>query len=165
MLVGMNPSSFSQLTFQTSTTKPLFRATKFPKQILVDGLYAIYLKHWLTVFKRDKMLVIDGNDLCKSAYFEVLCISKLHFRYESSWNNARSSKVCWLGGSYSARAFCLQWGSWNVLLKSHTWAEHLLQTSRNKGPYNSSSFEWNHIGKVGKTVQTVWRITGWNSRS
>ena len=48
-----------------------FRATRFPKQILVDGLYAIYLKHWLTVFKRDKMLVIDGNDLCESISVEI----------------------------------------------------------------------------------------------
>jgi len=39
------------------------QATKFPKQILVDGLYAVYLKHWLTYFGRDQMLVIDGNDL------------------------------------------------------------------------------------------------------
>merc|ERR1739838_11234 len=52
------------------------QARKFPKQILVDGLYAIYLKHWLTVFKRDKMLVIDGNDLYTSPAEIMLEVQK-----------------------------------------------------------------------------------------
>merc|ERR1712062_142461 len=35
----------------------------FPVHILVDGFYAVYLKHWLNFYQKENLLVIDGNEL------------------------------------------------------------------------------------------------------
>ena len=46
------------------------KAGNFRESIMADGLYSIYLHHFLQYFKKEQILTIDGSELSK---FYFLC--------------------------------------------------------------------------------------------
>ena len=56
----------------------IFSYLGFTENVLADGLYVIYMKQYIEVFGEDKVLLVDGNELCKLKNI-IGCLEKTTF--------------------------------------------------------------------------------------